>query len=92
MSLKKAEKPINRIQENEYAKIIGRAKHVNQPLEAPLSGRKCVYYQVIVEVKGYKSWRRIINNEKHQDFFIESNSEMAIVKISSLQKSMKRFF
>ena len=89
---KSRKKPINRIQENEYAKIIGRAKHVNQPLEAPLSGRKCVYYQVIVEVKGYKSWRRIINNEKHQDFFIESNSEMAIVKMSLLQKSMKRFF
>ena len=89
---KSRKKPINRIQENEYAKIIGRAKHVNQPLEAPLSGRKCVYYQVIVEVKGDKSWRRIINDEKHQDFFIESNSEMAIVKMSLLQKSMKRFF
>ena len=89
---KSRKKPINRIQENEYAKIIGRAKHVNQPLEAPLSGRKCVYYQVIIEVKGDKSWRRIINDEKHQDFFIESNSEMAIVKMSLLQKSMKRFF
>ena len=61
-------------------------------MEAPLGGRRCVYYQVIVEVKGDKSWRRIINDEKHQDFFIESNSEMAIVKMSLLQKSMKRFF
>ncbi|WP_339893260.1 hypothetical protein [uncultured Algibacter sp.] len=89
---KSRKKPINRIQENEYAKIIGKAKHVNEPLEAPLSGRKCVYYHVIVEVKGDKSWRRIINDEKHQDFFIESNSEMAIIKMSSLQKSMKRFY
>jgi len=43
-------------------------------------------------VKGDKSWRRIINNEKHKDFFIESNSEMAIVKMSSIQKSMKCFY
>jgi len=89
---KSRKKPINRIQENEYAKIVGKAKYVNEPLEAPLSGRKCVYYHVIVEAKGDKIWRRIINDEKHQDFFIESNSEMAIVKMSSLQKSMKRFY
>ena len=89
---KSRKKQINRIQEHEYAKIIGKAKHVNEPLEAPLSGRKCVYYHVIVEVKGDKSWRKIINEEKHQDFFIESNSEMAIVKMSSLQKSMRRFY
>jgi len=35
---KSRKKPINRIQENEYAKIIGKAKHFNEPLEAPLSG------------------------------------------------------
>jgi hypothetical protein len=88
---KSRKKPINRIQENEYAKIIGKAKHVNKPLVAPLSGRPCVYYHVIVEVKGDKSWHKIINEEKHQDFFIESNSEMAIVKMSSSQKSLRRF-
>ena len=88
---KSRKKSINRIQENEYAKIIGKAKHVHEPLEAPLSGRRCVYYHVMVEVKGDKSWRRIINDEKHQDFFIESNSEMAIVKISATQKSTRRF-
>ena len=88
---KTRKKPINRIQEKEYAKIIGKAKHVNEPLIAPLSGRKCVYYHVIVEVKGDKSWRKIINEEKYQDFFIESSSEMAIVKMSALQKSMRRF-
>jgi hypothetical protein len=88
---KSRKKSINRIQENEYAKIIGKATHVHEPLEAPLSGRRCVYYHVMVEVKGDKSWRRIINDEKHQDFFIESNSEMAIVKISATQKSTRRF-
>jgi len=89
---KSKKKPINRIQEKAYAKIIGKAKHTNEPLIAPLSGRKCVYYHVIVEVKGDKNWTKIINEEKHQDFFIESNSEMAIVKMSSVQKSMRRFF
>ncbi|GAA4895433.1 hypothetical protein GCM10023311_20180 [Flaviramulus aquimarinus] len=83
---------ISRIRENEYAKIIGKAKHVNEPLTAPLSGRLCVYYHVVVEIKGDKRWNKIINDENAQDFFIESSSEMAIVKMSAIQKSMRRFF
>ena len=85
-------KPINRIQEHEYAKVVGKAKYVNEALVAPLSGRKCVYYHVIVEVKGDKSWRKIINEEKYQDFFIESSSEMALVNMYASQKSMRRFY
>ena len=89
---KSRKKSINSIRENEYVKIIGKAKHVNEPLIAPLSGRLCVYYHVVVEVKGDKRWNKIINDEKSQDFFIESSSEMAIVKMSTIQKSMRRFF
>ncbi len=89
---KTRKKQINRIKDNEYAKIIGKAKHVNRPLIAPLSGRECVYYHIVVEVKADKGWRRIINEKVNQDFFIESQSEMAIVKVSSLQKSMQRFY
>jgi hypothetical protein len=37
--LKKAAlKPIARIQDKEYPKIIGQAKHVEDPLKAPISG------------------------------------------------------
>ena len=89
---KSRKKPINSIKENEYAKIIGKAKHANKPLIAPLSGRQCVYYHIVVEVKGDKSWRRIIDELRHQDFFIETSSEMAIIKTASVQKSMQRFY
>lgn len=89
---KTRKKSINSIKENEYAKIIGTARHVNQPLVAPLSGRQCVYYHVVVEVKGDKSWRRIINDVKFQDFFIESNTEMAIIKSAFLKKETSKFY
>ncbi len=36
---KSRKKSINSIRETEYAKVIGKAKHVNEPLIAPLSGR-----------------------------------------------------
>lgn len=82
-------KQINRIQAHEYAKVIGRAKPKESPLIGPLSGRSCVYYHVLVEVKGDKNWRRLVNEEQFQDFFIESNSEKALVKITSLKKQFK---
>ncbi|MFL1011098.1 hypothetical protein [Flavisericum labens] len=89
---KSRRKPIHRIQEKEYAKTIGKAKHLGEPLIAPLSGRKCVYGHILLEVKGNKNWRKIINDQKSQDFFIESNSETAIVKIGSMHKCMRRFY
>lgn len=87
---KSKRKLINNIKENEYTKVIGKAKHVKEPLVAPLSERLCVYYHIIVEVKGDKHWRKIIDDSRSQDFFIESNSEMAIIKAATIAESMKR--
>lgn len=89
---KSRKKSINSIRDNEYAKVVGIAKHANLPLIAPLSGRACVYYHVVVEVKTDKNWRRIINDVKTQDFFIETNTEMAIVKASTTQKNASKCF
>lgn len=89
---KSRKKSINGIRANEYVKVIGTAKHVNKPLVAPISGRLCVYYHVIVEVKGDKNWRRIINDSQSQDFFIETNSEMALVKSTSIQKDISKCY
>ena len=82
-TLKKSpSQPIARIQNKEYAKIIGLAKNVKDPLKAPVSGRQCIFYQVLVEKKGSKnSWHTVINETKTQDFFIETKGEMAIVKV-----------
>lgn len=73
-------KQINRIQENEYAKVIGKALNVHEPLIAPLSGRPCVYYYVHIEQKGDKHWNTLIKKAQSQDFFLEVNGEMAIIQ------------
>lgn len=82
-TLKKApSKPIARIQDKEYAKIIEQAKHVKEPLIAPISDRRCIFYQILVQKKGGKnSWHTVVKETKTQDFFIESRGEMAIVKV-----------
>lgn len=83
-------KQISQIREKEYAKVIGKAKYVDEPLIAPLSGRKCVYYKVHVERKGDKNWHTVVKETKSQDFFIENNSEIAIVKASFETEKNKR--
>lgn len=74
--------PIQRVQENVYSKIVGKAKFVKEPLIAPLSGRTCVFYQIVVEQKrGKNGWNKLVDQTITQDFFIESRGEMAVVKL-----------
>ncbi len=89
---KSRRKPISQIREKEYTKVIGKAKFVDEPLIAPLSGRKCVYYKVHVERKGDKSWHTVVEETRSQDFFIESNTELAIVKASFEAERNKRVY
>jgi hypothetical protein len=84
--------PITRIKEGEYAKVIGIAKLVKDPIIAPISGRNCVFYQIIVEKKGGKnSWHTVIDETQTQDFFIENRGEMAIVKTDQ-PKDFRKIF
>ena len=73
------------LKENQLAKVIGKAKPISEVLYAPLSGRKCVLYRVIIEQKtGGKNrhWRKIINDEKVHDFLLESYSGKVIIKMN----------
>lgn len=89
---KSRRKTISQVRENEYAKVIGKAKHVDEPLIAPISGRPCVYYKVHVERKGDKSWHTVVKETKSQDFFLESNTELAIVKANFEVEKNKRVY
>jgi hypothetical protein len=87
---KSRRKTISQVREREYAKVVGKAKHVSEPLIAPISGRPCVYYEVLVEKYRDDSWDSVIEDSKSQDFFIENNSELAIVK-AALEEDAEDF-
>ena len=82
--------PISRAKQGDYVKIIGKAIGGNQPLKAPLSGRSCLYYYVLVEKKGDKTWHTYIEEEDGQDFFLETGYERAIVKPKGIHFGFKR--
>ncbi|WP_430411307.1 hypothetical protein [Kordia sp.] len=85
-------KQIQSVRENEYVKIVGKAKHAGEPLIAPLSKRECVYYDVKVEEKRGKHWKIIIDDVKFQDFFINTGTENAIINLKRQLPATKRIY
>ncbi|AXG68577.1 hypothetical protein KORDIASMS9_00792 [Kordia sp. SMS9] len=83
-------KAIHSVRNREYVKIVGKAKHAGNPLIAPLSKRKCVYYDIIVKEKRGKHWKNIINDVQFQDFFIQAGTESAVIHLSDRRTEEKR--
>jgi len=65
-------KPAQSLKTNELSKVFGKALHVQDPLIAPCTRRKCVFYQMKIQQKvsnGKNShWKILISEEKFQDF------------------------
>jgi hypothetical protein len=84
-------KPATGLKTNELTKVNGKALHVKEPLIAPLSGRKCVFYTIKIEKRvstGKSShWKTIINEEKTQEFFLNSNGDFVIVRPTQAPKN-----
>ena len=92
---KTRQKAVASLKTNEFVKVHGKALHVEAPLLAPLSKRKCVFYTIKLEKKvssGKSSyWKTIVEEEKMQDFFIEQNGSYVIVKPEPFPKNYKSY-
>jgi len=68
---------------NAFSKIEGKALNIEEPLIAPYSKRKCVFYQILIEQRVQRGkhsyWKTIVDQEKIQDFFIEQKGERCVV-------------
>ena len=78
--------PTKRIQElrdDELAKVVGRARALSETLEAPLTGRRCVYFIATVEEhrsSGKSSyWKTIIRETRGVPFMLEDASGRALI-------------
>ncbi|MCL7762099.1 hypothetical protein MPF19_01640 [Polaribacter sp. Z014] len=84
-------KQIGSLKNNQFTRFTGKALHVKEPLIAPFSKRKCVFYVIKIEYKKSSGknnhWRTIVNEEKVQDFFIEKNSDFAMVRLHQNPKN-----
>ncbi|MFI1744536.1 hypothetical protein [Thalassobellus sediminis] len=79
-------KRISQFKNNELTKVSGKVLQVEDPFISPYSKRQCVAY--IFEVKQKVSsgknsrWKTLIKKEDIQDFFIEKEGELVMVKPS----------
>lgn len=84
-------KQIGSLKNNELTRFSGKALHVKEPLIAPFSKRKCIFYVMKIEQKksnGKSSyWKTIVKEEKIQEFFLEKNGDFAIVRPKQAPKN-----
>jgi len=90
--LKKAvESKISDFISGDIAKVVGTVEFVGEPLIAPLSGRQCAYYYVLVEElisDGKNShWRKMIEREVGGKFVIRDGRHRAYISTDSTIKS-----
>ncbi|WP_346881858.1 hypothetical protein [uncultured Algibacter sp.] len=83
-TLKKATlRRVFNVKNNEYVKLTGNAKHIYEPLVAPFSGKPCVYYAIEISSRIGKKSYKILDQEKFQDFFLDDDGHIAIIKPTS---------
>jgi hypothetical protein len=82
-------KSVHEFKSGQTAKIIGSVECTGGVLTAPLSGRECAYYYVIVEQKvssGKSSrWKTIIEKEYSADFVLRDGQKCAYIDNTNLK-------
>lgn len=82
------------VKSRETTRIIGNAMIDNESALAPLTGRHCIYYHVIIDKqvrkrKGY-AWRIVHQNEMVNDFYIEQDGYKVLVDTTFFESSIKK--
>jgi hypothetical protein len=69
--------------ENTVGAVQGALRYLGDgPLVAPLTGRPCAYYEVVVEQRGInEGWDEIIRERQGQDFLLEDDHGLAQVRM-----------
>jgi len=82
---------ISSFRSGDIAKVAGKVEFVDNPLIAPLSGRRCAYYYVLVEqqVSTGKSshWKKVIEEEVSGTFVIRDGRYRAHISNDSTLKT-----
>ncbi|MDT0557971.1 hypothetical protein RM697_04900 [Ichthyenterobacterium sp. W332] len=88
-------KRITQFRTNELTKTTGKVLHVHEPLKAPFTRRDCVAYHIKIEQHrstGKSShWKTLVSDYAIQDFFIEQQGEVVMVKPKENPKNYMSF-
>lgn len=80
---------LSELLEGEVARISGTVEYIGKTLDAPLSGRKCIYFHVHVEQQhsnGKSShWSDLVQEEEAGDVVIRDGNDYAIIQTTMLK-------
>ncbi|MES2593282.1 MAG: hypothetical protein V4608_15470 [Bacteroidota bacterium] len=81
---------ISSFQNGEVAKTVGKVKYIGKPLVAPLSGRNCAYYHVLVQEKirvkhSISYWHTLIEERVGNNLVIKDGNYYAFVETSRVK-------
>lgn len=84
-------KRIISLKNKEFSRVSGKAKSLKEPLTAPLSKRKCVFYKIKIEQEtgdeDSSSWKTLVDEERFQEFLLEQNGEYVLVSLNQYPKN-----
>jgi len=70
-------------------KVVGRLDYVSEPVVAPLSQRRCAYYELTIEEwrrRGRGSeWVPVVEQTSHRDFVVRDGKAAALVRASAAE-------
>ena len=73
--------PIAQVGDRSVAKVVGHLRFLEEPLLAPLSGRRCAHYEMFVEVWEGGDWRTVLHLRDSRDFLLVDASGRARVQM-----------
>ena len=71
--------PIAELPENQPGRLVGNVHELQPTLIAPLTGRACVYYVVLVEQAAFSGWQERITERGGVAFALEDASGSAVI-------------
>jgi hypothetical protein len=85
----RARVPIAHAPAGEVVRIVGRIAARRELLRAPLSGRPCVAWRLVIELFGSASWRPCASDDGSSDFEIVDDSGVALVETARFEASIE---
>jgi hypothetical protein len=71
---------IGDVRDGEFVKIVGTIKYLAEPLTAPLSGRRCAYFEArAMEKRGKSGYREIAMEGGGVEFLVEDGTGRAVI-------------
>ena len=84
--------PIQEAPTGQVVKIGGQIEAADKTLYAPLSGRGCVFYDVVVEQyskNGPQEWLPLFRDTNAVDFYIVDDTDRALVQLAKLRTELR---